>query len=80
MHTTFTGQVVIERLHITIRKALLSKYLEKQNNLEIEIEISLIINLYNNTKHTVTKHTPYQIFYAQDKIYGLKFITILLII
>ena len=60
------SQGVVERIHITIRKALINKFLEDQNNFDIETELPLIMNTYNNTIHNTTKHTPYEIFYSNN--------------
>ena len=61
------SQDIVERIHITIRKALLSRFLERQINFDIARELPLIMNSYNNSIHRVTKHTPFEIFYSQNK-------------
>ena len=60
-------QGIAERIHLTIRKALIYKYIENQNNFNITIELPIIMNKYNNTVHKTTKHTPYEVFYSHNK-------------
>ena len=60
-------QGVVERIHITIRKALINKFLEDQNNFDIEKELPNIMNTYNNIIHNTTKHTLFEVFYSNKK-------------
>ena len=62
------SQGVVERVHITLRKALIVNYLENLNNFNIESALPLIVNIYNNTVHSVTKYTPNEILYSHDSL------------
>ena len=58
---------MVERVHVTLRKALISKFLEENESFDIEESLPLIVNIYNNTIHPVTQHAPFEIFYSIDK-------------
>ena len=58
---------MVERFHVTLRKALISKFLEENESFDIEESLRLIVNIYNNTIHSVTQHTPFEIFYSKDE-------------
>jgi len=60
------SQGIVERIHVTIRTALLCKFLELQKDFNIETQLPIIVNAYNNTVHSVTKHTPFEIFYTHN--------------
>ena len=70
------SQGVVERVHITLRKALVSKFLEDIEAFDIEESLPLIVNIYNNTIHSVTQHTPFEIFYSKDSNFHKKYIKI----
>ena len=57
---------IVERIHVTIRKALLFKFLEFQKDFNIEAQIPIIFNEYNITLHNVVKNTPFEIFYTHN--------------
>ena len=58
---------MVERVHRTIRTDLVARYIENPNNCNIEDSLSIVVNEYNNTIHSVTKFTPYEIFYGSDE-------------
>lgn len=62
------SQGVVERIHLTIRYALLSKFLENKKEFNLANDLPLIMNSYNNTVHRITKHKPNEIFYTQAMI------------
>ena len=49
-------------------KSLIIKYLENINNFNIESTLSLIVNIYNNTIHSVTKYITNEIYYSHDSL------------
>ena len=58
---------MVERIHSTIRKSLLCKYIEKPSNFNIEKEIKKVMHIYNNIVHKSTNHTPNEVFYSQSQ-------------
>ena len=56
----------MDRIKITKRKALISKFLGDQKKLDIETELSMTMNTYNNTIHNNTNHTPFEVFYSNN--------------
>ena len=61
------SQGIVERIHTTIRQALLSKFLDDQTNFDIKKDLSIIMNIYNNSVHRITRHTPNEVFYSENK-------------
>ena len=60
------SQGVVERIHITFRKALLSKYLDSPKDFNLEKDIIKIVNTYNKSIHSITKYCPIEIFFNTD--------------
>ena len=58
---------MVERIHSTIRKSLLCKYIENPSNFNIEKEIKKVMHIYNNIVHKSTNHTPNEVFYSQSQ-------------
>ena len=52
----------MERIHITMINCLLSNFLEKKNEFNLENSLVHADNIYNKTIHRVTKSTPNEIF------------------
>ena len=50
-----------ESVHKEIRKHILSQYLNKHNNFNIEEELLAIIKIHNNKPHSTTKRIPQEI-------------------
>lgn len=66
------AQGVVERIHITIRNSLLSIFLENLKEFNIERALKKVMNIYNKTKHRITKFTPNEIFFSTNKDLFLK--------
>lgn len=62
------SQGVCERIHRTIRKGLIIKYIENRNKFDLVTELNNVVKEYNRTTHTVTKYTPIEIFYSTNKL------------
>ncbi len=62
------SQGMVERIHLTIRYALLSVFLDDELNYDIIRALPIVMNNYNNTIHRTTNHTPYEVFYIKNKV------------
>ena len=64
MYSTFSeiGGGHIERFNRTL-KTNIAKYMDYESTKNYINELPKIVELYNNTKHSVTKQTPYNIYY-----------------
>ena len=60
------SQGVVERIHLTIRYALLSRFSEDEKSFDISKELPIVTNSYNNTIHRIIKHLPNEVFYSSD--------------
>ena len=62
-------QGVVERYNRTIKEMLKNKYIENENNnidFNLDDELKIALNIYNNTKHTTTGFTPNFLFNCND--------------
>ena len=57
----------VERIHITLRKELICKYLENIDNFDLENALIKTINNYNRIRHRVTKYSPIEVFFSTDE-------------
>jgi len=62
------SQGIVECIHVTVGNALISKYLENIESFNIELELPIIMNQYNNIIHRITGYTPYEVFYFNNKV------------
>ena len=58
------SQGCVERMHSTIRKALLSKFVSDPNNFNLEESLNEVMINYNKCIHSTTNHTPNVVFYS----------------
>ncbi len=61
------SQGACERIHKTIRSALVNVYLENINNFNLVEALNKVVKHYNRTIYTVTKFSPIEIFYSSNK-------------
>ena len=61
------SQGAVERIHVTIRRELISKFLENINNFNLEESLKKTITNYNRIKHRVTKYSPIEVFFSNEK-------------
>lgn len=61
------SQGACERIHKTIRSALVNVYLENINNFNLVEALNKVVKNYNRKIHTVTKFSPIEIFYSNNK-------------
>ena len=61
------SQGASERIHKTIRSALVNVYLENINNFNLVEALNKVVKNYNRKIHTVTKFSPIEIFYSNNK-------------
>ena len=53
------SQGVVERVHRTIRTALICKYLEDKKNFNLVNSLNIVTSVYNNLIHNTTKKKTY---------------------
>ena len=58
------SQGAVERVHATIRRELICKFLDYNNSFNLEEALRKTINNYNRIKHSVTKYSPIEVFYS----------------
>ena len=61
------SQGVVERVHVTIRKALNVNFLDNNKDYNLDIILPKVVNRYNNTIHTITKYSPNEFFYSSNE-------------
>ena len=61
------SQGVVERVHRTIRTALICKYLEDKKNFNLVNSLNIVTSVYNNLIHKTTKKKPIDVFYSKNK-------------
>ena len=61
------SQGTVERVHRTVRDALICKYLENSKKFNLINSLNEVVYIYNNTIHKTTKYKPYTIFNNDDE-------------
>ena len=61
------SQGACERIHITIRKALLFRFLEKKKDFNLIEDLELVVKNYNRIIHSVTKYSPIEVFFSNNQ-------------
>ena len=61
------SQGVVERFHKTVKDGLYCFYSDDPKKFDIKESLDIIIKKYNNHKHSTTKYTPNQVFYANNE-------------
>ena len=61
------SQGTVERVHRTVRDALICKYLENSKKFNLIFSLNEVISIYNETIHRTTKLKPKTIFYSEDE-------------
>jgi len=60
------SQGTVERVHRTVRTALICKYLESKNNFDLVRSLKEVQNSYNNLIHSTTLKKPKEVFFSKD--------------
>ena len=63
------SQGVVERVHRTIRNGIICKYLENKKLFNIENTLNLVVKIYNNTIHRITKYKPLQYISDDENLF-----------
>ena len=58
------SQGVVERVHRTIKKDLIVKFIENTRNFNIEEELKLVCINYNKKVHKLIKYSPLEVFFS----------------
>ena len=57
----------MERVHRTVRDALICRYLENSNKFNLINSLNEVVIIYNNSAHRTTKFKPINIFNCEDE-------------
>ena len=60
------SQGVVERIHKTIKTALIIKKLESKDSFNLSEKLNEVVSVYNNTIHSVLKATPNEVFFSTN--------------
>jgi transposase InsO family protein len=61
------SQGTVERVHRTVRDALICKFLENSKKFNLIYSLTEVVSSYNNTTHKTIKYKPFTIFYNGDE-------------
>ena len=61
------SQGTVERVHRTVRNALVCKFLENKEKFNLVNSLNEVFTIYNSLKHTTTKYKSITIFNCEDE-------------
>ena len=60
------SQGCVERIHSTIRKSLLTRFISNPNEFDLKNSLIEVMNNYNRTVYSTTMYTPNEVFYSES--------------